>query len=387
MSLADTLATPPQSDPARRPRPDAPGYAEWDGTQGYLNTPALTERPTTWDDYIRDALPGIDPATVDVQEPVQVRGWDMPQAGGGIIRAHYYRLNLRHRRPGPSIDELVKRVKRAKPPALKPAGQAAFLVALGDLQLGKMDGDGAAGTIDRTLAGLATAAARYKQQRKALSLGPIHLAWLGDCSEGFVSQGGDNAWRTTLTQTEQQRLVRRLMLHAVETFAPLTDTFTQVAVPGNHDQAVRFGGKGITRYDDSQDVESMHAVTDALTLNPDAYSHVKTYTPARDELTVTVDVAGTIVTHAHGHMWRPGKHFDWWSAQAFGDLPPGEADVLLSAHGHHLVIEQRGHRTFIMTPALESESTWWRHRTGQTGNPGILTLATRDGRVHDFTVT
>lgn len=384
MSLAEALATPPQPEPVSRPKSDAPGYYEWDGSVGVINTRTVNEQPKTWDAFLRDA--GLDPAEVSVDEPVQVRGWDAPQAGGGIVRMRYYRLNVRRRRPGPSIDDLLKHVKRGKPGKLIPAGQAAFVVALGDLQLGKVDGDGVAGTVDRTIMGIDGAAALYKAQRKPLGLGPIHLAFLGDCVEGFTSQGGANAWRTRLTMTEQIRLLRRIMLHAVQTFAPLTDSLTVIAVPGNHGETIRFAGKGITRYDDSHDTESLHAVADALAQNPAAYGHVRCFTPAEDELTVTLEVAGTRVAHAHGHSWRSGQHFRWWEGQAFGGHQPGEADVLLAGHLHHLNIEQSGKRTFIQVPALESESTWFRHKTGQTGAPGVLTCRLLNGAVANITV-
>ncbi|GAC1379504.1 MAG: hypothetical protein NVSMB4_08760 [Acidimicrobiales bacterium] len=385
MSLADRmLAAPEQPEPVTRNRSDAPGYYEWSGDSGHLNTPVVAERPTTWDAYIVEA--GLDPLEVEVQEPVSVRGWQVQQkaedGSTSLVYAHYYRLNLTRRRPGPNITDLLARVKKAKP-AKPPKGtsDAALVIALGDLQLGKCDGDGVAGTVDRTMACLGAAALRAKVHN-----GPVHLALLGDCVEGFTSQGGANAWRTVLTMTEQIRLFRRIILHAVELLAPVTDTLTIAAVPGNHGETVRFAGKGITRYDDSHDTESLHAVADALALNPAAYGHVRCYTPAKDELTVTLDVAGTKIGHAHGHSWRNGKQFEWWSGQSFGDHQVGQADLLLAGHNHHLLVEQQSRRTFVQVPALESESTWWRHRTGQSGKPGIVTLTTRDGSITDLSV-
>lgn len=390
MSLAARLAEAPESPDPQRPKRDIPagwepGYV-WDGTKGSITTAGLHERPKTWDEFIKDA--GLDPEDVEVIEPVQVRGWDAPKAGGSVVRMHYYRLSVRKRnRSAANIDDLLARVKRAKPRKAETTDGGTFVVSLGDLQLGKMDGDGAEGTVDRVVQSIADALDRFRAVRRRTPISTVHIAWLGDCGEGFVSQGGDNAWRTTLTQTEQNRMVRRLMFHTVETFAPHVAQVTQLSVPGNHDQAVRFGKGGLTRYDDSHDVEAMVAVADALAMNPDAYGHVQTHTPGRDELTVTVETSGTIIAHAHGHMMRPGKHWDWWQGHAFNDQPVGRADILHVAHGHHLVVEQRGARTFVMSPAFEQESTWWRHKTGQTGNPGLLTYTTAHGRIGDLHVT
>lgn len=154
------------------------------------------------------------------------------------------------------------------------------------------------------------------------------------------------------------------------------------AVPGNHGEAVRFNGRGITRYDDSHDTEALVAVRDALALAPEVYGHVECFVPDSDELTVVVDCSGTVVAHAHGHQWRPGKHWEWWRGQAFNKQSAmHQADVLLAGHLHHEHVDTDGPRTFIQPPAMESESTWWRHAKGTTGAPGLVVAVTKDGSV------
>src|SRR5690606_33659020 len=145
-----------------------------------------------------------------------------------------------------------------------------------------------------------------------------------------------------LTLNEQIRLTRRVMLHAMLTFAPRVDRLTMAAVPGNHGEAVRINGKGVTRYDDSHDIESLIAVKDAADLNPERFGHVEFYVPDTDELTVVVDCSGTVVAHAHGHQWRTNKVFEWWRGQAFSGSPLAHADLLLAGHLHHEHIESDG---------------------------------------------
>lgn len=256
-----------------------------------------------------------------------------------------------------------------------------LIVAIGDMQFGKTDGDGIKGTLRRTIACLDRARDRALELRKqGYLIEHIHIAWLGDHIEGFVSQGGANVWRTQLTLNEQIRLTRRVMLHALLIFSPICSRLTMAAVPGNHGETVRFAGKGITRYDDSHDTESLIAVADAAQLNPDRFGHVEFFVPETDEMTVVVECSGTIVAHAHGHQWSPNKHFIWWKGQAFDKSSAMHmADVLLAGHLHHEHIEAEGPRTFIGVPSMESESTWFRHRTGTTGAPGLLLALTRDG--------
>jgi hypothetical protein len=259
-------------------------------------------------------------------------------------------------------------------------GEFGAIVALGDMQFGKVDGDGVAGTLERTINCLNNAADRIELLRDHYDIGHIHIAWLGDHIEGFVSQGGNNAWRTPLSLNEQIRLTRRVMLHALLTFAYSAQSVSMAAVPGNHGEAVRFGSKGITKYDDSHDTESLIAVSEAAYMNEEAFGHVRFYVPDSDELTVVLDIAGTRVAHAHGHQWKPNKHFDWWKGQAFNtESAMHDVDLLLAGHTHHEFVDTDGPRKFIQVPALESESTWYRHQKGVTGAPGIVLAVTKDG--------
>jgi predicted phosphodiesterase len=377
MSLADIettlLATAAAQQPTHRRGEHQSGREyEWDGTCGWIKTEPLADRPKTWDEFVRDA--GLDPDEVEIIEPVQVRGWDAPTGGGSVVRMRYYRLNVRRRSvTRADLDELVKVAKRKSPTTPSPVvGDAAFLVALGDLQLGKMDGDGVEGTVARYLDTTRQAVAHYRKVAKGA---PVYLIHLGDCIEGMVSQGGANTWRTTLTTTEQVRLYRRLIIEQIKAFAAVAPEMTVVGIPGNHDEAHR----PLHTYGDSWAIDSMAAVKDALDL-AGTYGHVNVLAPARDELTLTLDVCGTIVGMAHGHQWRSGQATTWWAKQSHGRQSIGDADLLLSAHLHHLRIEHTGSdKTWIQVPALESGSQWWKHRTGEWGQPGVLTALVGGG--------
>ncbi len=281
----------------------------------------------------------------------------------------------------PNLDEIIEHVMATSPATMAgPSGEYGYLVLLGDMQFGKIDGDGAEGTLRRVIDCLDQAAALLSHYDVRFDIGHVHIAWLGDHIEGFVSQGGANVWRTPLTLNEQIRLTRRVMLHALTTFAPLAAKVTMAAVPGNHGEAVRFSGKGVTRYDDSHDTESLVAVADAAALNPEAFGHVQFFVPETDELTVVTEVAGTVIAHAHGHQWRPGKAIEWWQGQAFAPSSAlHRADLLVAGHLHHEHTDSWGPRTFMQVPSMESESTWYRHSKGTTGAPGLIVAVTRNG--------
>ena len=393
MSLGDDLEalTSPgdtsqyQAAPQRPPSGWEPGVA-WDGQSGTLTTQPMEAPPRDWAELL--SVWDLDPAEYEVIEPVQYRAWDAGIGEGNVQRLYYYRANVRRRRVGQSgLDELLAAVGKRKPKLREPDGDGlSFAVLAGDLQLGKPDGDGTEGTIERFLSKTEDSVRRVKELRRAgRRVDSITLAWLGDCIEGNVSQGGAiaQAGRLDLTVSEQLRVYRRLMLHQVKEFAGLAERLVVPVVPGNHDEVER-AGKVVRRYDDSWAVEGAVAVADALNL-AGGYEHVSFVFPGRDELTITLDVAGTAVGFAHGHQFGrdPVK---WWSGQAHGMQPIGGATLLLAAHLHHLRVEQTGAKTFLQIPALDGGSTWWRHRTGQDSPPGLVSLLIGDGGWGDLSV-
>jgi hypothetical protein len=323
---------------------------------------------------------GLDPADW-VATGFRTSEWTMPGGMDGLsTRFTFARAGSPLAAGRPPLEELLAAIETYRPTGAPPQGEHGFLVLAGDFQFGKIDGDGVAGTLARTIEGIDRAADRLTLYRKIYDIGPVHIGFLGDHIEGFQSQGGANVWRTQLTLSEQIRLTRRVMLHAMMTFAPLTSRLTMAAVPGNHGETTRFAGKGVTRHDDSHDTESLIAVADAAALAPDKFNHVQFYVPATDEMTVVTEVAGTVVAHAHGHQWRPGRHFEWWRGQAFDPASAmHDAHLLVAGHLHHEFIDTDGLRTFIQAPSMESESTWWKLAKGSPGAPGLIVAITKDG--------
>jgi predicted phosphodiesterase len=339
---------------------------------------AVTEDAATA--YLRTQ--GLDPADW-VASGFRSSTWTLPGGGEGVSTRYTFTRTSFTPADRPPLDELLADVARHEPNPVRPDGDHGFLILLGDMQFGKIDGDGVQGALRRTVDCLNRAADLLVQYRHRFDIGHVHIGWMGDHIEGFVSQGGANIWRTPLTLNDQIRLTRRVMLHALALFAPLAERVSMAAVPGNHGEAVRIAGKGVTRYDDSHDTESLIAVHDAAALNPAAFGHVEFYVPSTDELTVVLDIAGTVVAHAHGHQWRPGKHFDWWRGQAFNKASAmHQADLLVAGHLHHEHIDSDGWRQYIQPPAMESESTWWRHATGTGGAPGLIIALTKGGQTN-----
>jgi predicted phosphodiesterase len=289
------------------------------------------------------------------------------------------------------VDDLLEVIKKWKPsntprkPTEARTGSLAYVVVLADTQVGKIDGGGSEEIIKNVLHKTDLAVARLKELRKAgRDIGTIYLPTLGDCIEGMNSQGGKHIWRTDLDLTSQIRVYRRLLLHMVKAFAPLADKVIVPCVPGNHDEAVRVGNSMATTYTDSFALDAASAVADALADHPD-YKHVSFVFPKYDTLTVTLDMAGTVVGLIHGHQCR-GKAVDWWKNMAHGQQDIGEATLLLSGHYHHLKVEQSGRKTHIQMPALDGGSQWFSNTSGAEAPAGMVTLTVGEGKWDDLKV-
>lgn len=272
------------------------------------------------------------------------------------------------------VAELLAAVrKRGKTPISTTAG-AGFVFAVGDMQLGKSDGDGSAGTVDRFYDSLTRALARYKSLRKLGRCGPVTLLIAGDCIEGVTSQGGNLVARNDLTLTEMIRVYRRLLADEVAAFAEL-DAVTVAVVPGNHDEAIRTGNQMSSRYDDSWAIEGASQVADVMAAK--GYE-VDWIFPGRDEMHLTIDVAGTRVGLLHGHQTR-NKMQNWLANKAMSRDAIGTADVVISGHYHHLRLEQMGPTTWLQTGAMDGGSTWWSHKGGLDAPPAAITFVTAGG--------
>ena len=280
-----------------------------------------------------------------------------------------------------NVDELLSWVGKRRKSSTPPAAELGitYTVAAGDLQIGKPDGDGTAGTIERFIAAHEESLARYKALRKRGKAGDeVALFWVGDCIEGTESQGSKLLARLELTVTEQVRVYRRLMLAQVKDFLDAGARVRVAVVPGNHDEAKRVGDQMATVYSDSWAIEGAAAVADALEVSGYADSVAFVF-PGRDELTITLDVDGTIVGLLHGHQTR-GRMKEWLAGQSLGRQSVGHStDLVISGHYHHLKIEQIGPVTHIQVPSLDGGSAWWRHKTGLDAPPGIVSLLVGGG--------
>lgn len=321
---------------------------------------------------------GMDPAKWTVTS-VRYSDWQqskrLENGDRDVITLHAKRVNIAPRTLGgmhATPEQLADLIRSSRKPTTK-LGKGApgvFVHAGGDYQLGKTDGDGVDGTVQRFMDALDYGQERLAWLRSRHEVDTICLPHLGDCIEGYVSQGGRNANRTTLATSEQVDLLIHLLVEQVRHYAPLAPRLIVPIIGGNHDEEAR-NPDGLEHH--SWATFAAKQLRRTLSMAGPAYEHVRIVTPARGEMTLALDLGGVVNGFGHGHYHAPGKGHEWLAGQTNGLQLIGEARIMWEAHHHHLAVTQRGIKTHIQTPALEGESRWWRHRKGEQSPPGMVT--------------
>jgi hypothetical protein len=305
---------------------------------------------------------------------VQVRGWDANAGGGGVVRLHYYRLTIRRRILKRDIDKLIATAKRSRKAPVPQAAEtpgSAFVLALGDLQLGKMDGDGVEGTVERFLNATAAAIKRYKRIAK----GPR----LPDPPRRLHRGLRLPRWRERLAHhAHHHRAGPPLPPLLLEQVKPRSPT----SRPGRRRRHPRQPRRGAPAAAHLRRLVGHRgrqgAVRDATRVRRRLRAR-PLHAPERDELTVTLDIAapssgwrtvtsGVQVRRRHG---GPSSHTDGSpsvtptcccprTSTTSASSTPARQDVAAGARA-------------------ESGSQWWKHRTGEWGQPGVVTALVGGG--------
>ena len=386
MSQVDDLLERSRHRDARRERPNHPKGWEpgisLSGRGGTVVSEPTPERDPQWDRILQHFE--FDPDEFDVlDDTIEVRSWE------GFIRTDdgkiekttlwYHKARIVRRRDDErraDVDALVAEIKKRRPgKRARPTGDRAMIVAFSDWQIGKL---GTTEAVERILEDFDAVLDRARELRRAgRSIGSLYVAQMGDIIENTDGHYAMQTHSVELDKRAQSKVARRLLKKALVMFAPHFERIVVLGVPGNHPEN-RKDGKAYTTFADNEDLAIVEELAEIFDFNPEAFGHVSFVVPD-DQLTVTLDVCGTVVAFAHGHQFPKKKYADqaaweWWADQAAGMQPAGDATLLLSGHRHHYASAQRGNRTWFQCPTMDSGSEWYRDRTGEETSPGTLTL-------------
>ncbi|QFP94823.1 MRE11 double-strand break endo/exonuclease [Mycobacterium phage Marshawn] len=374
MSLADRLATPAAPDVPHRPS------VEFDNRGATIETGPVEAAPGQSIEYaeiLRSV--GKDPDRWRIVEVLRESHWQTYDERW--LAAYRLRCEVVDDDPTTGLEALIANARKV--PTIGAASSPYWYVfQAADLQLGKRSRDGSTEQIVEKFVASLDAAGRQFRELAGRGIAGVQISMPGDICEGVVSQKGANAWLTQETITEQYRLMRRLMLEAVDVFRAAPEVKLDV-VNGNHDQAHRMWN---TNPGDGWATEAAIAVRDAMALAPDVYGHCEVRVPEAWSGSMTVPVGDTVVTLVHGHQFTKGKGLDWLAKQAVHNQPAGATQLLQHGHWHVGAVELHATKAIVCSPTMDCGSDWFRERQGGESRRGAFTYLLRGGEVSNLGV-
>jgi predicted phosphodiesterase len=352
-----------------------------DTERGVIVTPPLAEAPADWDAILEQLLPpGIDPSGFQVDgKTVEVRAWDANVGDGATKRLYYFKARVVKRGEAfPDLSELVAVAKKARVKKPAPVGaERVYGVHITDLQAGQGDGFGVAGMVDKALQIAGIVADDLQALKKAgRPASQIFIPVTGDLVEGILGWYEMQTFSVQLDRRDQVKLVRRLLTEILVDVASHGLPVHVAVVPGNHGEN-RNNGKAYTTLGDNDDVAVVEQVAEAFALAGNL-GHVSFSFPAKERLSLTVEVLGHVVGLTHGHVARAGagvegKILSWFKSMAASRDPIGDADLLFTGHYHHPRFQSLiGDTYWIQGGALCDTSAWFSQSFGLASDPCLI---------------
>lgn len=274
------------------------------------------------------------------------------------------------------------------------AETSAFALSINDIQLGQSYNGGSVATIANFYRFIELARTRILELRRInRRLEGLVVVVGGDLGEGCVIYT-NQAFNLDLDRKQQNEGIIALLLHAIDTLAPMFEWVKVLACKGNHGEH-RINGK-MTTLGDNDDTHAVEMAKLALSRDPNM-QHIS-WTIAEDEAAVAVDVHGWTLVTTHGDVYAKGvsgvtterKAHSWMknmaaSRKRFGAI--ADADVLVTHHFHHEESKDWGDTLWKQTPSQDRGSPGFSQATGTYSEPGMLTwVMTPDSRWKDEAV-
>jgi len=268
--------------------------------------------------------------------------------------------------------------RKPRSPIRGTADSRVTVVALSDVQAGKVDHRGGTPELIDRLSGMRERLAAHLKVRKPVS---TVLAEVGDLFEGFES-GGNPAFTNDLSLSQQMDLAGTELYRFIEVMQR-HGRVDVVCIPSNHTQW-RSGKQQLGRAGDDLGL-FVHRQTLKVTEAAGIDAHW-TFPGDYDE-SVVLDVYGTGLGVVHGNQFQPGRAVDWWQKQQHGGMPTARADILLTGHYHHLTVLPSGRnpntgrqKWWLQACTTDNGSAWFRNVGAGDSDAGLLVFdITEDG--------
>lgn len=373
MTIADRIAVAPS-------KPENLGTVDV-GPDGGEFRDIRSDKPITdWTEIFERF--NLDPETFEVAgDTVRMSTWQQSKRTDNgdrdVVNLYSYRASFTRRAVAVDLPALYAEARRKPRVRVKttPADRVT-VVALSDVQAGKVDHrGGTAELLDRLDAARGALVAHLKQRKPQSTV----LAEVGDLFEGFES-GGNPAFSNDLSLAQQMDLAGTEVYKFIEVMQRHGHVDVMSA-PSNH-TAWRNGKQSLGRPGDDlgmfvhKQVQKVAAAAgiDATWVFSDMYNE-----------SVVLDVLGTGLGMVHGNQFSPGQAITWWQKQQHGGMPMAHADIMLSGHYHNFTAQPTGRnpvtgraKWWLQAPTIDSGSSWYRNIAGGDSDAGLLVFDITD---------
>ena len=353
---------------------------------GELSTGAMpVELGTDWDAVLKGF--GLDPDVFEVvDDTVRMSKWQsskrLENGDRDLIWLYSYRARFRRKSltalPDTEVEDIRKYVQKWKPLSKtkqeSPETGSTLVVCWADQQLGKSAGGGVDATVERILDSYTATIERVKELRKnGRNIEKIAIVNMGDPVEGCDGNYASQLFTVELTQRQQLLLALDLWAQGVRQLSSLAEESEFISVLCNHGEWMRRGGKAVTSDSDNAGGFLTDALQRILHGRPEA-DKLKWNIP-HDEMTTTSVLSGVKVAFTHGHKIT-GKEVEWLRGQSIRILREEgrEPDIWVTAHRHHLQVQDFGPWYRFQCPSNDGGSKWYTDTSGNWSTPGTLTF-------------
>jgi len=353
---------------------------------GELSTGAMpVELGTDWDSVLKGF--GLDPDVFEVvDDTVRMSKWQsskrLENGDRDLIWLYSYRARFRRKSltalPDTEVEDIRKYVQKWKPLSKtkqeSPETSSTLVVCWADQQLGKSAGGGVDATVERILDSYTATIERVKElRRNGRNIEKIAIVNMGDPVEGCDGNYASQLFTVELTQRQQLLLALDLWAQGVRQLSSLAEESEFISVLCNHGEWMRRGGKAVTSDSDNAGGFLTDALQRILAGRPEA-DKLKWNIP-HDEMTTTSVLSGVKVAFTHGHKIT-GKEVEWLRGQSIRILREEgrEPDIWVTAHRHHLQVQDFGPWYRFQCPSNDGGSKWYTDTSGNWSTPGTLTF-------------
>ena len=315
-----------------------------------------------------------------VENTAEIRFWDVNAGMGQIERLYYFKAKIVSDEvymPDEDFKKLLQLASKKKPlPKQKVTKNTkTFTIALADFQIGK---GGTEESIERFMSYIPKIKKQVKELQKHETIDQVLFAGLGDLVEGCSGHYAMQEFQTELDDRQQQKVARRMIYTLIKEIMPLFKRGLVAFAGGNHGEKRGQSGKAYTTFGDNKDVMLAEELQEIFIEAP-AYKHILDFIIPENELSLTYDVSGVVISILHGHQMRSGansqaKSRKWLSDQAFARNSIADSDILLHGHYHYFLAYESSDRLVVQAPTLDSGSDWFENTKGDKSRAGMLTL-------------